>query len=482
MYLGVDGQVIPGASLDGALAAAIPGTPAALVHLAERYGQLPVKESLAPAIYLARQGFQITPRYRKLAASRLDALKRFPSTAKVFLRDGQVPAEGETMTQPDLATTLERLAHEGTAGFYQGPVAEALVSGVREAGGIWTLQDLARYRVVERPPIRGEYGSVHITSASPPSSGGVALITALNILSGYPLARLDPITRKHLVIEALRRAYHDRARYLGDPDRVEVPVARLIHPFYAAGLRTSLRLDRATRSAELAPVAEAISGEGGKGVQTSHFSVLDSAGNYVAATVTINHPFGSAFTAPGTGVLLNDEMDDFSPQPGLPNAYGLIGAEANAIAPGKRPLSSMSPTFLASAERTAILGTSGGSRIISMMLLAVLDFVAGTDPHAWVAAPRFHHQYLPDEVQYEPGALSPEQLTGLMRLGHPLRPLEEPYGNMQALLWDRGRVLAASDPRGEGSAQVRVIERRDDRVRKLGRSFSTGEPMGSRSP
>jgi gamma-glutamyltranspeptidase / glutathione hydrolase len=453
MYLDAGGAVVPQASIDGALAAAIPGTPAALAHLAEHYGRLPLEASVGPAIRLARRGFPVTPRYQRLAAARLRALQHSRSAARVFLRADRVPSAGTTIAQDELAGTLETVAREGAAGFYRGPIARALVSGVRQAGGIWTLEDLAQYRLVERAPIQGEYRGIRITSAAPPSSGGIALLTALNILSGYPLGRLDALTEKHLIVEALRRAYRDRAEYLGDPDRVEIPVQRLIHPYYASGLRASIRLDRATPRAELAPAAE-------EGQDTTHFSVLDGEGNRVAATVTINYPFGSAFMPPGTGVLLNDEMDDFSAKPGVPNVYGLVGAEANAIAPGKRPLSSMSPTFLEGTRGVAVLGTPGGGRIISMVLLATLDFTAGKDPDFWVSRPRFHHQYLPDEIEYEPGALSVEEVAGLQRLGHRLRALDERYGNMQALLWDRARnqVLAASDPRGEGSARVGAAE------------------------
>jgi gamma-glutamyltranspeptidase/glutathione hydrolase len=270
----------------------------------------------------------------------------------------------------------------------------------------------------------------------------------LNMLSNFDLAALQRSERVHVTVEAMRRAYRDRAEYLGDPDQVAVPVERLTHPYYAAGLIRDLDLDRATPSAGRPATAA--------GMDTTHLSVLDADGNRVAATLSINYPFGSGFVPPGTGVLLNDEMDDFSAQPGAPNAYGLIGGEANAIAPGKRMLSSMSPTFLESDDAVVILGTPGGSRIITMVLEGILAAVAGGEPADWVAAPRWHHQYLPDEILFEPGALSEAEQQTLRAKGHQLRQADRPYGNMQIVRWDRrtGEVRAASDPRGIGAANV----------------------------
>ncbi|MDH3899765.1 MAG: gamma-glutamyltransferase family protein, partial [Gammaproteobacteria bacterium] len=291
-------------------------------------------------------------------------------------------------------------------------------------------------------------------SAAPPSSGGVVLVTMLNILAGYPLEDLDTATRTHVIIEAMRRAYRDRAEYLGDPDFGDLPVARLTDTGYAAGLRDSIQPDRATPSVAIPDMNSP-----GEGRDTTHFSILDREGNRVAATLSINYPFGACFTPPGTGVLLNDEMDDFSAKPGVPNVYGLVGAEANSIAPGKRPLSSMSPTFVESRDAVAILGTPGGSRIITMVLLATLDLAAGGLPESWVSVPRFHHQYLPDVVQYEPGAFSAVLVESLEARGHTLKPLDSDYGNMQAVYLDRktGRVSAASDPRGIGLSEVRPV-------------------------
>lgn len=444
------GDVVPESSMNGALAAGIPGEPAALAHIAEHYGRLPLARSLAPAIRAAREGFEVDAHYRRMAGFRLEVLRRFDATAAVLLKDGEVPPEGYRIVQPDLADTLEALATKGRDGFYMGPVASALVDAVRASGGRWTLRDLADYAAVEREPVTFEYRGLNVVSAAPPSSGGVALATMLNILSGYDLAGLNEPDRVHLVVEAMRRAYRDRAEYLGDPDQVEVPVALLTSPDYAAGLRASIRRDQATPSAMLPGTAGPP-----EHLHTTHFSIIDRDGNRVAATLSINYPFGSGFIVPGTGVLLNDEMDDFSAKPGVPNAYGLVGARANAIAPGKRPLSSMSPTFVESERGVAILGTPGGSRIITMALLGILSHADGGLPADWVARPRFHHQYLPDEIQYESGALSAEVMRTLRARGHRLTEVG-PYGNMQAVFWDFGanRVYAASDARGIGSARV----------------------------
>ena len=449
MYLDAEGEFVSDLALNGPLAAGIPGEPAALVHLSEQYGRLPLERSLQPAIALAREGFEVNRRYRELAGWRAEVLRRWPSSSELFLRDGEVPAEGTLIRQPELAATLERIARDGRDGFYAGPTAEALVSGVRAAGGVWTLEDLTSYRVVEREPIVGGYRGWRVVSAAPPSSGGVLLVQMLNMLSGYEVGDLADADRAHLLTEVMRRAYRDRALWLGDPDFVAMPLQRLTHPYYAAGLARDIRLDRATAS-QPEPTE-------GEGADTTHFSILDRDGNRVAATLSINYPFGSAFVPPGTGVLLNDEMDDFSARPGVPNAYGLVGGEANAIAPGKRMLSSMTPTFVESQRGVAVLGTPGGSRIITMVLLAVLSLDAGEDPSRWVAKPRFHHQFLPDEIQHEPAAFEPADARSLERRGHQLREIDDGFGDMQAVYWDRARnrVLGASDPRGVGAAEVR---------------------------
>jgi gamma-glutamyltranspeptidase/glutathione hydrolase len=452
MYLDKDGQPIPRLSLDGPLAAAIPGAPAALVYVARHYGQLPLSRSLAPAIRLARAGFAVTSRYRRLVGRRLRALNASPAAARVFLDSGVVPEQGFRVRQPELAGVLERLARQGHAGFYDGTVAEQLVRGVRAAGGIWTLEDLASYRVKERSPVEGRYHDLRITSAALPSSGGIVLVQMLNVLQGFDLGRLGRTTRAHVIIESMRRAYRDRARYLGDSDFVTVDVRRLLDSRYAAELRAIIDLKRATVSDALPALETRF-----RGTQTSHFSVIDRDGNRVAATVTINTAFGSAFMPPGTGVLLNNEMDDFVIKPGVPNAYGLVGSKANAIAPGKRPLSSMTPTFLESPEAVVILGTPGGSRIITMVLLATLEVAERRgQPRDWATLRRFHHQYVPDQVSYELDAFDACELEQLQALGHRLKERRRTYGNMQIVTWFKNerRLEAASDPRGDGAAWV----------------------------
>ncbi len=449
MYLDRDGRPVPGRSIDGALAAGIPGTPAGLVHLAEKYGRLPLKQSLAPAIRLAHDGFPVTVQYGKMCLRQHDRLENFPETARAFFHDGFIYGVGERLRQPELARTLERLAAAGRGGFYDGDVARRLVDGVRAAGGLWSLKDLADYRVIEREPVRGVYRNVRVTSAALPSSGGVVLVQMLNLLQGFDLDSMDKPSRDRTVIEAMRLAYRDRARYLGDPDFVNVDVARLIDPAYAAKLREEMP---ALKPASAAP---AKTGEGGN---TTHFSVIDRDGNRVAATLSLNTPFGSGFMPPGTGVVLNNEMDDFAVKPDAPNTYGLTGSDANAIAPGKRPLSSMTPTFLENGESVVVLGTPGGSRIITMVLLATLEFSHGRgDPRDWVGLPRFHHQYSPDVVAHEANAFDEPERSALAQRGYRLEALRGGYGNMQVVAWNKktGRVEAVSDPRGEGLGQVK---------------------------
>lgn len=449
MYLDDKGQVIKGASIDGALAAGIPGMPAALVYLADHYGRLPLKTSLQPAIEIAENGFPVGAHYRKMAGWRLAALQSSLSASEIFLDNDQVPATGYLVKQADLARTIKLLADKGKDGFYKGDVAEKLVAGVIAADGIWTKQDLAEYQVVERQPVRIAYKDKTITSASLPSSGGIVLAQIFNILSGYDLSKMDKIQQAHLVIEAMRRAYRDRAIYLGDQDYVDVPVEKLTSLEYAKQISSDLHLDKASVSNKQSVKRE--------GQDTTHFSIVDSEGNRVSATLSINYPFGSGFVPEGTGVLLNDEMDDFSSKPGVPNVYGLVGGEANAIEPGKRMLSSMSPTFVESDEGVAILGTPGGSRIITMVLLAILEMDKTNEPKDWVNLPRYHHQYLPDAVFYETGALDESTIKQLRRIGHKFKPLDDAYGNMHAIFFnaETGMLKAASDKRGIGKAEIR---------------------------
>ena len=447
LYLDAAGEVIPKASKNGPLAAGIPGMPAALVHLAEHYGALPLASTLQPAIELAKNGFPLDKKLHASIQARAKALQTSPAAKTVFMPNGDVPKVGTLIKQPDLANTLMAIAQQGHAGFYQGRVAKALVSSVQSAGGIWQLKDLAQYRVLERQPIRGVYQGHEIISAAPPSSGGVVLVQMLNMLTA--LANTDTHSR----IEVMRRAYRDRAEFLGDPDFVVMPLAKLLSTAYAQQRIGDVQSDQASKRQPYVT-------EPGKGEDTTHFSILDAKGNAVAATLSINYRMGSGFMAAGTGVLLNNEMDDFAIKPGHPNLYGLVGSEANAIAPGKRMLSSMSPTFVLSEDGLAILGTPGGSRIITMVLHAVLAYVEGKPVETMVSLPRYHHQYLPDEVQTEPEVFSPAQRQALAQKGHTLKSIGRHYGNMQAIVWDKRkqRVTAASDPRGIGRAKVVMTE------------------------
>jgi gamma-glutamyltranspeptidase / glutathione hydrolase len=452
MYLDKAGNPIARASIDGPLAAAIPGEPAAFDYLARKFGRLPLKASLQPAIRLAREGFPLYARLQAAIRYKRELLLRSPDAAKVFLTaDGAVPELGAPIKQPDLAITLEAMAARGARGFYGGRVADELVRGVRAGGGIWTLADLAAYQVIERKPLVGDYRGARIVSASPPSSGGIALLDALNILAGFDLGRVDSATRKHLVIEAMRRAYRDRAVYLGDPDFVQMPLGQLTSQDYAAGQRSSIRPDKAMPSDMLPGVESAP-----VGLQTTHFSVLDANGNRVAGTISVNLFFGTGDMVPNTGVLLNNTMDDFSIKPGTPNVFGLVGNAQNDIAPNKRPLSSMTPSFVETPEGLMIIGTPGGSYIISMVLLGTLDYLNGMSAAEIAKDPRYHHQYLPDVVEYETGALAEHEITQLEGMGHKLEQGSRAWGNMQVITWDfaSGKVQAAADPRGEGEGLV----------------------------
>jgi gamma-glutamyltranspeptidase/glutathione hydrolase len=451
MYLDEDGKPVPGLSRDSALAAGIPGEPAGIAHLAKKYGKLPLTVSLAPAIRLAREGFPLYPRLRGGMEFKKNAFLKTPDATRVYLVNGEIPPLGHVMQQPELAASLENFASKGADGFYKGAFARRLVDGVRQLGGNWTLEDLANYRVVERAPVVGHYRGARIVSGSPPTSGGIALIDALNILDGFDLDAVDRVTRVHLIVEAMRRVHRDRAVYLGDPDFVDVPVARLINPYYAAGQRASIRLDKATPSASLPGIDAA-----GPGPSTTHFSVIDAKGNMVAATITLNFYFGSGLMVPGTGILLNNEMDDFSVKPGVPNGFQLIGGDANAIAPKKRPLSSSTPTFVEAPHGLMIIGTPGGSYIPGMVILGTLAFMDGKSAQAVVSAPRFHHQFSPDVLQFESDALTAEERKQLEARGHTLREGTRKWGNEQVVTWDydTGHVEAASDPRGAGVGLV----------------------------
>ncbi len=452
MYQDSNGNVIPKLSVDGALAAGIPGEPAALVHIAKKYGKLALSKSLAPAIRVAKTGFVVTEQYQRMAGFRLSALQQSPAAAKIFLLHNKVPPLGHKIIQADLAVTLERISQFGFNGFYQGDIAKKLVKGMRAANGIWTLKDLSEYQIVERAPLIGQYQGYKITSVPPPSSGGVALLTMFNMLSNYDLTKMSALKQKHLIVEVMRRVYRDRAEFLGDSDVVSVPVSTLISKHHAKKLISNINLAKASPSNTLAKNLKLTEGR-----DTTHFSIIDQQGNRVSATLSVNYPFGSCFVAPGTGILLNDEMDDFSAKPGIPNVYGLVGAKANAIAPGKRMLSSMSPSFIENDEQLAIIGTPGGSRIITMVFHGMMAFINGASAQEIVDLPRYHHQYLPDVIQVESKAISKSEYAALHKLGHTIKKLDSNYGNMQLVIQNKKTkaVSAASDFRGEGLAKTK---------------------------
>ncbi|MCA1798207.1 MAG: gamma-glutamyltransferase [Xanthomonadaceae bacterium] len=444
MFVDEHGEPDTARMREGALAAGIPGLPAGLVHLATRYGELPLATSMAPAIRLAREGFEVDRRFALLTERTAPLLQRHGTTA--FFIDGRPPQAGERLRQSDLAVTLEAVAADGARSFYRGEIAARLVDGVREAGGIWTLDDLARYEVVERRPLIGHYRGHRIVTAPPPSSGGIVLLATLNILSGFDWDALDGAARVHLLAESWRRTYRDRGQYVGDPAFVEVPVAQLTAPAHARVLRGTIDMARATPSASLPPVTTRT-----ESTSTTHFSIIDVDGNRVAATQTVNFRYGAGLMPAGTGVVLNNEMFDFVARAGTPDGFELVSAEANLVAPGKRPVSSMTPTFIDGPRGVAILGTPGGSRIITMVTLAALDWIGGTAPAGIVGRARIHHQYMPDVISYEPGAISDELAAALTARGHTLRDTGRRYGNMNAVTWEfeDNAVNAATDPRNE---------------------------------
>jgi gamma-glutamyltranspeptidase/glutathione hydrolase len=407
-----------------------------------------------PALRLAEEGFAVDPRLAKEIA---ENAPRFNGAAReAFLPDGRPPAVGERLRQPDLARTLAALAGSGPDALYAGALAESLAAGVRAAGGVLTTADLAAYRAVWREPLRGRYRGLDVWTVPPPSSGGVALLEMLNVLSGFDLAAAGHggAVASHLLIEAMKLAFADRGRWLGDPDFVAVPAARLASPAYADSLRGLISPAAALPWRALGDTSLAAPGRAGAG-HTSHLSVVDAEGGAVALTSTINLGFGSGLVAPGTGVVLNDEMDDFALAPGVPNAFGLVGGEANAVAPGKRPLSSMTPTILTrDGEVALVLGSPGGSRIITAVLQTLVNVVDFGLPLARaVGAPRLHQQWQPPETDAEPLALSPDTAALLRARGHAFRP-REAVGNVQAIRVDpaTGRREGASDPRGAGAA------------------------------
>ncbi|GAB3305477.1 gamma-glutamyltransferase [Luteimonas notoginsengisoli] len=464
-YLLENGEFNRDRAMNGPWSAGIPGLPAAFVHMAEKYGKLPLKTTLAPAMRIAREGFPVYARMARGYASRRDVMDRYPGTRAVYLASGRPIAEGDIFRQPDLAHTLELLAEKGFDGFYRGETAKKLLKGVHDEGGKWTAAELAAYQVRERAPIVFDYDGWKITTAPPPSSGGIALAEMLQILEPWDLSKLDATHRTHLVVEAMRRAYRDRTFYLGDPDFVEIPQRTLTSADYAAGLRATINPDKATPSDMLSGKQTPLEDE-----ETTHFSIIDADGNRVAATQTVNLLYGSGLIPPGTGVLLNDEMDDFALKPGTPNAFGVMGFDANAPKPGKRMLSSMTPTFMESADKVAVLGTPGGSRIITMVLLGILGYDDGLDAQQVAALPRYHHQWMPDVIQAETDAFTPDVVKGLRAMGHTVDVPDEEggddgrrsshvWGNLQTVEWNKatGTLSGGTDPRNPvGAAKVQL--------------------------
>ncbi len=452
-YLDAKGELDRDKAENGPMSAGIPGLPAGLVHLSKRYGRLPLSVSLAPAIRIARAGFEVYPRIAIQFKERRDVMERYDGTRKVFFADGDGLEVGEKLLQPDLAHTLELLAAKGNEGFYRGETAQKMLADVKKYGGNWSAADLNGYSIKERAPIRFKYRDWDVVTAPPPSSGGVVLAEILQMLEGWDMAKLDEAHRVHIVTEALRRAYRDRTLYLGDPDFVKMPIARLTSDDYAAGLRASILPDKATPSSMLPGTNPPL-----EGVNTTHFSIIDGDGNMVAATQTVNLSFGSGMVVDGAGFLLNDEMDDFALRPGTPNAFGVLGYDANAVAPGRRMLSSMTPSFMIGKDKISVLGGKGGSRIITMVLLGMLGIEQGLSSEQIVALPRFHHQYLPDEIFTEPNALMPETVKTLEAMGHKVTVSPSKWTTlMHSVDWDvRSNILnAGADPRNEvGSATV----------------------------
>ena len=447
MYLDENGDVLRTASLNGPLASGIPGLPAALHHVANNHGSMPLYKLLEPAIRLARDGF---PAYERLITA-LNVAKKSrtlsPKFKAVFMPNDQLPEVGQLIKQPELAKTLEIIASNGHDGFYKSFFTQKMIDEARQDGSIWLADDFKNYSVVEREPIKVNFLGAQLTTAPPPSSGGTTIATILNIISEFDFIEMDISTRTHLVVESMRRAYRDRAFFLGDPDFVDVPIKKLTSKEHASILAQSIDMNAATPIHEDDQLDEKYAWN--EGSHTTHFSILDMDGNRAAVTQTINTWFGSGYMLPSSGLILNNEMDDFSAKPFAPNRYGLVHGEQNSIQPNKRMLSSMTPTFIESEKGLAILGTPGGARIITMVLLSILDYFEGGTAETMTATKRFHHQFLPDVIRYEKDAFTEETITILESKGHTLQEISS-YGNMQVVTWekDSGDVSSSSDPRG----------------------------------
>jgi gamma-glutamyltranspeptidase / glutathione hydrolase len=446
MYLDANGNVIPDSSITGYKAIGVPGSVAGMVYAEKKYGKLTLAQVMAPAIRLAADGFVLTE--EEAGQLHDSTLTQFPASKHIFQRDGNLYKAGEIFKQPELAATLRTIAADPDD-FYHGRIAKKLAEDVQQGGGILTTEDLARYVVKERPPVIGTYSGYTIVSAPPPSSGGVALIEALNILEAYDLSSLHDRTPEetHLILEAYRRAYMDRTDYLGDPDYVNIPVARLISKQYADAWRVGIQDDEATPSQDLKrpagflPPPPTMAEVRHESAETTHYSVMDADGTAVAVTTTLNNSFGSGVTAEGLGFLLNDEMDDFASKQGVPNMFGLIQGPANSIAPGKRPLSSMTPTIvLKDGKVRFVLGSPGGGRIITTVANIFLSAAdEGLNIQQAVDAPRFHHQYLPDIVYLESG-FPEDTVTALRGMGYTLK-----IGGH----WSDGECIAVDPSTGE---------------------------------
>ena len=455
MYLDENEDIIKNISKLGPLSAGIPGIPAVLSYVNDKYGSKKLSTLLDPAYKAAINGFPVNERYLKGANYKKEWLKKYKETEAIFLDKGEVPQKGWILKQADLARTIKKIMKDGHKSFYTGSFAKKMVESVQSNGGIWTEEDLNRYKVLEREPVRSTYKGISIIAPGLPSSGGLVLSNALNILAGYELDKLSLTAQKHLIIESLRRAYYERAIKMGDPDFMDNSLEFLLTPSYAAKQRESININYATDNQTLEFADPPYQGQGN---DTTHFSVIDKFGNRVAVTQSINFWFGSAFVPKGTGVLLNNEMDDFSIKPGTENGYGLIGYDANAVEPGKRMLSSMTPTFLESERGFVILGTPGGSRIISMILLATLEWINGGDAKSMVSLPRFHHQYHPDYVLYEEEAFMSSEIDKLESMGHTFKKSNRQFGNMQIIMWEHenNKIEIASDPRGKEKSREEV--------------------------
>lgn len=454
------GKPAPALSLTGPLAVAVPGAVAGLAEALKRFGTLPLGTVMAPAIRYATEGFPVQPYLRYAVERQLPSMRQFPDLARLFLVKDGPPAEGEKIRQPELGETLRAVAEQGAQVFYQGWIAQAIVEKLKKEGGILTLEDLRNYRPVWREPIIGSYRKRLVITMPPPSSGGSALIQMLNVLEGYRLHLMphNSATYVHLLAETMKHAFSDRAKYLGDPDFVSVPTERLTSKEYATWIRSQHSPVR-THPPSFYGLASFKSEQGG----TTHFGVLDRFGNAVSCSLTINTQFGSKVLIPRAGVLLNNEMDDFSIHAGTPNVYGLIGAGANSIQPRKRPLSSMAPTIMLQGDRPIlIVGASGGPRIISATLQAILNIVDFQMPlKKAVAAPRIHHQWMPNELVVEE-AIPEDIRKSLERRGHMVRE-KGSLGVVQAIFVQRSKIMAEADLRKQ---EWKKEEKEDIRRRK----------------